>query len=224
VAVGALLVAAAPAAPADLKPLTFEALRGLVTVREPQISPDGKRIAYVRATGDYKADRTDSELVLLDVASGARRVITHDRIGVHAPRWSPSGDRIAYLASPARSKPAQLYVLPMSGGDSKITDVKAGVEGFDWRPDWGDRARALRSRVTADLRGGRQDADVHHDRRRRPARADAALVRVLSCRARDRHAGGDGRVPSERTLPQRSAPPRRAHASLDRLVREALLR
>jgi dipeptidyl aminopeptidase/acylaminoacyl peptidase len=135
-AVGALLVAAAPAAPADLKPLTFEALRGLVTVREPQIAPDGKRIVYVRATGDYKADRTDTELILIDVPSGARRVLTHDRIGVHAPRWSPSGDRIAYLASPARSKPAQLYVLPMSGGDSeKITDVKGGVGSYDWRPD-----------------------------------------------------------------------------------------
>ena len=64
-----------------------------------------------------------TELVLVEVASGARRVLTHDRIGAHAPRWSPSGDRIAYLASPARGKPAQLYVLPMSGGDSeKITD------------------------------------------------------------------------------------------------------
>ncbi len=136
VAIGVLAATVAPAGPADLKPLTFEALRGLVTVREPQISPDGKRIAYVRATGDYKADRTDTELVLIEVASGIRQVITHDRIGVHAPRWSPSGDRIAYLASPARSKPAQLYVLSMSGGDSeKITGVKGGVESFDWRPD-----------------------------------------------------------------------------------------
>jgi len=135
-ALGILVTTVGPAAAAEPKPMTFEALRGLVTVRDPQISPDGKRIVYIRATGDYKADRTDSELVLIDVASGMRRAITHDRIGARSPRWSPNGDRIAYLASPSRGKPGQLYILPMTGGDSeKITDVKGGVESFDWRPD-----------------------------------------------------------------------------------------
>ncbi len=118
------------------KPLSFEALRNLVSVREAQIAPDGSRIAYIRSTGDYKADRTDSELVLVDAIGTGRRVITHDRIGVHTPRWSPAGDRIAYLASPARGKPAQLYVLPMNGGDSaQITTVKSGIDGYAWRPD-----------------------------------------------------------------------------------------
>ncbi len=138
----AALVAAAfvagpvPAPAAAAKPVTFEALRALVGVREPQIAPDGSRVAYVRSAGDYKADRTDSELALVDVTGGGRRVLTHDRIGVHSPHWSPSGDRIAYLASPARGKPAQLYVLPMNGGDSlKVTDVKSGLENFAWRPD-----------------------------------------------------------------------------------------
>ncbi|MEA2720963.1 MAG: hypothetical protein QOJ39_2827, partial [Candidatus Eremiobacteraeota bacterium] len=83
-----------------------------------------------------KTDRNDSELVVVDVATGARRVLTHERIGVHNPRWAPAGDRVAYLASPARAKPAQLYVLPMNGGDSeKITDVKSGIGTFAWRPD-----------------------------------------------------------------------------------------
>ena len=128
--------AGAPAAAPTPKPLSFEALRSLVFVREPQIAPDGSRIAYVRSTGDYKADRMDSELVLVDATGTGRRVITHDRVGVHLPRWSPAGDRIAYLASAAPGKPAQLYVLPMNGGDSaKITDVKSGITSYAWRPD-----------------------------------------------------------------------------------------
>jgi dipeptidyl aminopeptidase/acylaminoacyl peptidase len=134
-ALAAVLIAG-PALAAEPKPLTLEALRALVAVREPQISPDGSRIVYVRSTGDYKANRNRTELVLVEVASGARRVLTHDRIGVHSPRWSPSGDRVAYLASPARAKPPQLYVLPMAGGDSEqITDVKSGLDAFAWRPD-----------------------------------------------------------------------------------------
>jgi dipeptidyl aminopeptidase/acylaminoacyl peptidase len=135
-AAAALLCGPRPSGAADLKPLTYEALRSLVTVREPQIAPDGSRVVYVRAVGDYKADHMDTDLVLVDVATGARRVLTHDRIGVQSPRWSPSGDAIAYLASPARTKPPQLYVMPMNGGDAEqITNVKSGVDGFDWRPD-----------------------------------------------------------------------------------------
>ncbi|MEA2721872.1 MAG: hypothetical protein QOJ39_3736, partial [Candidatus Eremiobacteraeota bacterium] len=50
----ALLAGSGPVFAADPKPLTFEALRGLVTVREPQISPDGGRVVYVRSAGNYK--------------------------------------------------------------------------------------------------------------------------------------------------------------------------
>ncbi len=118
------------------KPITFEALRALVTVREPQIAPNGSRVVYVRSVGDFKADRMDTELVLVGADGTGRRVLTRERLGVHAPHWSPSGDRIAYLASPARGKPAQLFVLPMDGGDSQqITNVKSGVSSYAWRPD-----------------------------------------------------------------------------------------
>ena len=74
-ATAASLAGTGPAAAAEPKPLTFEALRALVSVREPQISPDGQRIVYVRAAGDFKADRYDTELVLVDVASGARGIL-----------------------------------------------------------------------------------------------------------------------------------------------------
>jgi len=105
VAAPAPTATSAPAAVA--KPVTLEALRGLIGVREPQISPDGSRVAFVRAAADYKADRTDTELDLVDVAGGPRRVLTRDRVGVHSPRWSPGGDRLAYLASrPGASRPS----------------------------------------------------------------------------------------------------------------------
>ncbi|MBV8748906.1 MAG: S9 family peptidase [Candidatus Eremiobacteraeota bacterium] len=127
--------AASPSAGA-LKPVTWEALRGIVSVREPQIAPDGKQIVYVRGVGDFKADREQTELVLLDVATGARRVLTRDKVAVHTPRWSPSGDRIAFLASPAAMKPPQLFVLSMAGGDSvQVTTAETGLASFAWRPD-----------------------------------------------------------------------------------------
>lgn len=121
---------------AGAKGLEIEDLRQVVSVSTPSISPDGSAVVYVRSRIDWKNDRRDAELVLVDVRTGASRVLTRDRIGPHAPHWSPRGSAIAYLASPERGKSAQLYVLPMNGGDSfKVTDAPSGVSTYAWRPD-----------------------------------------------------------------------------------------
>ncbi|HZO94845.1 MAG TPA: S9 family peptidase [Candidatus Baltobacteraceae bacterium] len=133
-----------PAA-ATLKPLTFEALRNLAGIEDAQIAPDGTRVAYVRTHGDYKADERATEIELVDVANGSVRALTHDRHGISEIRWSPNGDRLAFLASPERDKPPEIFVLPMDGGDAlQVTSVKAGVSDFAWRPDGGGFAFAAR--------------------------------------------------------------------------------
>jgi dipeptidyl aminopeptidase/acylaminoacyl peptidase len=148
--------AAAPAPPAPppkapltiaatTQPLTLEALRRSVGVREPQISPDGKRVVYVRGVGDYKADVEKTELVLVDVASGARRVLTQDRDDVSNPTWSPDGTRIAFLAAPGKDQPPEIYVLSLDGGDAKrITRAAGALQGVAWRPDGRALAYILR--------------------------------------------------------------------------------
>jgi dipeptidyl aminopeptidase/acylaminoacyl peptidase len=116
--------------------LSFEDFRHLRSVSSPQISPDGKRVVYVRSRINWSRDRYDTELVLVDVTHPVPRVLTHDRTDVAEPRWSPDGTRIAYISAPAEKKPPQIYVLPMDGGDSqRITDSKTGVLSFAWRPD-----------------------------------------------------------------------------------------
>src|SRR6185312_12582696 len=129
---GMALCAAALLLPSSLtaapRAMTWEDTRTVVGVSSPQISPDGSKVVYVRSHVDYKGDRARTELVLIDVASGASRVLTHDRIAVGAPRWTPDGSRISYLSPPAPAKPPQLYVLRMDGGDSeKITDAPNGI-------------------------------------------------------------------------------------------------
>src|SRR5471030_6445 len=137
---GMALCAAALLLPSSLtaapRAMTWEDTRAIVGVSAPQISPDGSKVVYVRSRIDYKGDRTRTELVLIDVAGGNSRVLTHDRIAVGTPRWTPDGTRVSYLAPPERAKPAQVYVLRMDGGDSeKITDASNGVDGYAWRPD-----------------------------------------------------------------------------------------
>lgn len=134
-AVATVAACAAPAL-ARAKGLELEDLRRVVGVSAPAVSPDGTRVVYVRSRIDWKNDRRDTELVLVDARSGASRVLTRERIGTSMPLWAPDGSAIAYLASPERGKPPQLYVLPMNGGDSlKVTDASDGVSSYAWRPD-----------------------------------------------------------------------------------------
>jgi dipeptidyl aminopeptidase/acylaminoacyl peptidase len=128
-------VGRALAAPAPQQPFTFEAARAIAAVSSPAISPDGTRVVYIRSRGDYKADKAMQELVLVDLKSGRSRPLTRDREGIDSPAWSPDGTRLAFLASPQSGKPAQVFVMPMDGGDAqRITDAKSGVFAFSWRP------------------------------------------------------------------------------------------
>jgi dipeptidyl aminopeptidase/acylaminoacyl peptidase len=107
----------------------------ITRVADPQISPDGKSIVVVASHPNYADDRYDADLVLVDVASGRRRALTHDRRGISSPRWTPTGDRLAFLATGANAKP-QIFVMPMSGGDAvQITKSATGIQQFSWRPD-----------------------------------------------------------------------------------------
>jgi dipeptidyl aminopeptidase/acylaminoacyl peptidase len=77
-------------------------------------------------------------LVLVDIATGAQRVLTHERTDVGQPRWSPSGDRLAFLASAGADKEAkhQIFVMPMNGGDARrLSNAPLGVQHFAWSPD-----------------------------------------------------------------------------------------
>jgi dipeptidyl aminopeptidase/acylaminoacyl peptidase len=133
-AVGGIALATAATA-AEPRRFTPDDLPKIVRISDPQIAPDGKSVAIVVARANLKDDRYDSEIAVVDVAAKATRALTHDRLGVGSPRWSPTGDRLAFVAEDA-GKVAQLFVLPMSGGDPvQITHGKTGVALFAWRPD-----------------------------------------------------------------------------------------
>ena len=130
--------AAGQAASPESKRFDFESSQKLVRLSDPQISPDGKSIVVVVARANYEENRWESELVLVDVATGAQRVLTQARPTAAQPRWSPSGDRLAFVAMAMTGKEnkAQVFVLPMNGGEAKrLTSVPNGVQYYSWKPD-----------------------------------------------------------------------------------------
>ncbi len=78
--------------------------------------------------------------MLVDIASGSLRTLTHDRRSISHPRFSPRGDSLAFLSNVALSNGQQPYpqafVMPMNGGDARrITSAPKGVQQFAWSPD-----------------------------------------------------------------------------------------
>jgi len=133
----------------------------ITSVSDPQISPDGKTIVFVVSRPNLGQDRSDRELVLIDVATGAQHTLTYERKGVGSPRWSPSGDRLAFVAADGAGKDAkpQVFILPMTGGEArKITDTPNGIEQFAWRPNGKEIAY-----VTSDEPENKKEIEKHHD-------------------------------------------------------------
>lgn len=132
-----LLASAAP-----LRPLEERDLRALVTLTDPQIAPDGKHVALIVRRPNFETNKYANELVLVDARSGAARTLVRERDDAGGPLWSPAGDRLAFVATPAKDPDAkdepspQLYVLRLDGGEpARVTDAPKGVESFAWRPD-----------------------------------------------------------------------------------------
>lgn len=117
----------------------------LVNITDPQISPDGKSVVIVVARPDYVNNRFNAELVLVDVATGKKTVLTHERTAVSSPRWSPNGEYLAFISKASSAKDAQnqIFLLSMKGGEAKqITKATKGVQHFSWSPNSIDIAYA----------------------------------------------------------------------------------
>jgi dipeptidyl aminopeptidase/acylaminoacyl peptidase len=141
-AAAAALWACVTVTPAAQAP-TVRDLARQVRLSDPQISPDGKTVAAVETRADLESDEFRSEIVLVDLASGEIRPLTRARLHAGAPRWSPKGTALGFVA-PDADKNGQLFVLSMSGGDAlQLTKGKDGISQFAWSPDGASIAYAI---------------------------------------------------------------------------------
>jgi dipeptidyl aminopeptidase/acylaminoacyl peptidase len=120
---------------AQSRRISADDMTKVVRISDPRISPDGRAVAIVVSRANLKDDAWDSEIDFVDIASHRLWVMTHDRVGASSVRWSPAGDRIAYLAQDAEKK-TQIFVMPVDGGDSmQITHAKTSIGLIAWKPD-----------------------------------------------------------------------------------------
>jgi len=137
----ALALAAAWAAPASAqrRAITENDLMKFVWVADPQISPDGSQVAFVRVDVNEKADTYDTSIWIVNAngTDGPRRLTGSTRDT--APRWSPDGRHLAFVRAPEKDGkvlPPQIHILTMAGGEARaITDIPRGAGNPVWAPD-----------------------------------------------------------------------------------------
>jgi dipeptidyl aminopeptidase/acylaminoacyl peptidase len=137
---------AAPAAAPTGPSRSFEArdLFSLEAASDPEISPDGSRIAYVRRSGDVMTDRMRPAIWIVDTRSGEQAPLVAGP-GAHSqPRWSPDGRRLAYIST-GEGGGAQLFVRWMETGQSvRITGLPTTPEDVAWSQDGRQIAYVMR--------------------------------------------------------------------------------
>src|SRR5207248_2482224 len=108
-----------------VKTFTIDDLINMRRVGDPQISPDGRAIAYTITDTDKAANKRTTQIYLVSVDGGEPRQLTNEKVSSSAPRWSPDGHRLAFVS--ARDGEAQIWTMDVDSGEvRKITNVAMG--------------------------------------------------------------------------------------------------
>jgi dipeptidyl aminopeptidase/acylaminoacyl peptidase len=123
---------------AQKRNITERDLFNFVWIADPQVAPDGSRVAFVRVTVNQRKDGYDTAIWMVSTSTGESRQLTAGpRDG--APRWSPDGKFICFVRAPetnGRVEPPQLFMMSMEGGEAwQFTSLPRGAGGAQWSPD-----------------------------------------------------------------------------------------
>ena len=134
------LSATLPAHSADTSPppraLTSDDFYNMQIVTEPQVSPDGKWVAYVVSTNDRGADETRSAIWMVSWDGTQQIPLTNPAHDISAPRWSLDGRYLSYLATPTGTDKSQIMLLDRRGGEARaLTAVTDDIQSYEWSPD-----------------------------------------------------------------------------------------
>jgi dipeptidyl aminopeptidase/acylaminoacyl peptidase len=130
---GLLIFCAAAFAQTPKRAITFDDLISMHRVGDPQLSPDGKWIAYTVATPDKEENRNVSDIWIVATSGGEPRQITRGGSDSRA-RWSPDGKKLAFLSG--RGGTTQVYSISLAGGEAtRLTSVPSGTDNELWSPD-----------------------------------------------------------------------------------------
>jgi dipeptidyl aminopeptidase/acylaminoacyl peptidase len=120
------------------RPMTLVDMVNLPQITDPQISPDGRQVLFVRSDADWKANRRVRHIWKINADGSGLVQMTNGQDGEDSPRWSPNSGFIAFIGKRGTDPEAvaQIQLMPASGGEaSALTSHVSTVSNISWAQD-----------------------------------------------------------------------------------------
>ena len=170
IALGSLLIA-------QERRFTVNDLLKVRRVSDPQVSPKGDLVAFTITDMDMAANKGTTQIYLVPLSGGEMRQLTNDENSSASPRWSPDGEKLAFVS--ARDGEDQIWTIDVSSGAlKKITSLSTGAGDPVWSPD--GNSIAFTSEVYPECKDdacNKKHADERAQSKVKPHVADRLLFR-----------------------------------------------
>jgi len=114
--------------------LTVQDFVSMTRCTDPQVSPDGRWVAFVVSVPDLDEDRSNTDIWLVAPDGSRLKKLTNSDAADFHPRWAPDSRRIAFVST--RSGKPQIWLINIDGGEAtKLTELSTGAFDPVWSPD-----------------------------------------------------------------------------------------
>jgi len=118
---------------ADTHPFSVQDMLAMDRISDPQVSPDGRWVAFTVSATDMDANKRRTDLYVADVRGTETRRLTRDPAADTNPRWAADGRTLYFLST--RSGSQQVWQMDLQGGEpSQITHEPLDVENLEIAP------------------------------------------------------------------------------------------